>query len=691
MSEVSEIELKKQGDYHRSEGKNKEAIEDYTKAIEINSNYVAAYNCRGIAYYNQKKYTEAIVDYTKAIEIDADYKHAYFNRGLAYSGQKKYKEAIEDYTKAIDIDPNWGDAYNSRGLVYKEQGRLKEAIEDYTKAIEIDPDYKFAYRNRGLAYKEQGKYKEAIEDYTKAIEIDPNYVDAYNSRGLAYSDQKKYKEEIEDYTKAIEIDPGYIIAYRNRGLTYKEQGKYKEAIEDYTKAIETDPNYVAAYNSRGLAYYYQKRYKEAIEDYTKAIEIDPAYKYAYNNRGLVYNEQGKYKEAIEDYTKAIEIDPDYKKAYNNREIANKKLGNCEEVKKDTYELKLIEIKTRDENFYKYIEKTENDINKKEQIYDLFLTVMKLKDKLLYKDSKVVGHYTKICNLKHLLKPRFKTNKDEAETSLRLNNVSYMNDPTEGEVFLKLLIQCSGEDAQDLLDNLYNNQSENNREVLNGKNHVFLVSFSTAIDTSLPMWVQYSENGEGCCLVFDSSFFDKEDKNSLSYISNEENDELSDVDSGKNMDIDIRGKKQTYYCLYKIEYIHNDNDKYKIEDKEITNLIEEIGAQLIGFKEDLKQDSNVAIKGIIQNILDQVRFLFKDKNYDHEEEVRLVKFADNGNVQYTGDAEGFRVPHVFVELDKELQLKEIILGPKVQNAIEIANYLYYTEKVTEVSKSRIKYK
>jgi hypothetical protein len=342
--------------------------------------------------------------------------------------------------------------------------------------------------------------------------------------------------------------------------------------------------------------------------------------------------------------------------------------------------------------------------------------MELKNKLLYKEDKAVGHYTKISNLKHLLKPTIKEKIDpkkaseeknhkieQKEARLRLNNVAYMNDPTEGEVFIELLNQFGESKAQSVLDIIYKTQGDicsnreilkrsNDREILNGKNHVFLVSFSSAID-KLPMWVQYSDNGKGCCLVFDSLFFDPEDKDPFCHMLSEDDKKSSDMDSETNKDKHNEEDKKTYYCLHKIKYIDNENDEYKLDD-DIAALIQAIGEKLIVFEADLNKDDNSIIKGIIQNILDQVRFLFKDKSYDHEEEVRLVKFEDNGNVQYTGDAEGFIVPHVYIEVDKELtkdKVNEVILGPKVENPIEIANYLYYTDKVDMVTKSRIRYK
>jgi hypothetical protein len=329
------------------------------------------------------------------------------------------------------------------------------------------------------------------------------------------------------------------------------------------------------------------------------------------------------------------------------------------------------------------------------MYKLYAVVSELKSKLRYTKFKTVGHYTKIGNLKYLIKPKYNNGNQMPEDKqgrpkvgrLRLNNVSYMNDPTEGTVFIQLLKRYTKEDKQGIIDDFYKNKSGNKREVLNGKNHVFLASFSRAIDTSLPMWVQYCENGEGCCLVFEDNFFAKEDRTSLSCPPDCKSDKK---EMRKNENINIMDDKEPDYCLYKVKYIKCENDLYELKNNELSKLIEEIGDQLIGFEDELKKEDS-AIRGIILNMLDQVRFLFKDKNYEHEEEVRLVKFEDNGNVKYTDDAEGFRVPHVYIEMEKELRFKEVILGPKVQNAAEIANYLYYTEKVDEVSKSKIKYK
>ena len=69
----------------------------------------------GIAYHQQDNLPQAISYYTKAIEINPDYAAAYSNRGLAYHQQGNLPQAISDYTKAIEINPNYAEAYSNRG------------------------------------------------------------------------------------------------------------------------------------------------------------------------------------------------------------------------------------------------------------------------------------------------------------------------------------------------------------------------------------------------------------------------------------------------------------------------------------------------------------------------------------------------------------------------------------------------
>ncbi len=98
-----------------------------------------------ISYYNranshnrQGNYSLAIEDFTKAIEIDPKLAPAYINRGVAYRKNGNINQAIEDYTKAIQLNTEYdGEAYIDRARAYCLSGEKSLAQADEKRAIEL--------------------------------------------------------------------------------------------------------------------------------------------------------------------------------------------------------------------------------------------------------------------------------------------------------------------------------------------------------------------------------------------------------------------------------------------------------------------------------------------------------------------------------------------------------------------------
>ena len=80
------------------------AIDDYSQAIKINSNYAIAYNNRGNVRYDLGDKQGAIDDYSQAIKINPNYALAYCNRGVVRDALGDKHGAIDDYSQAIKIN-----------------------------------------------------------------------------------------------------------------------------------------------------------------------------------------------------------------------------------------------------------------------------------------------------------------------------------------------------------------------------------------------------------------------------------------------------------------------------------------------------------------------------------------------------------------------------------------------------------
>ena len=220
--------------------------------------------CRGIAYGNrgdeatdskekQKEYKEAINHYTKAIELKSDFLEAYYNRGIAYINKDDLNSAIQDFNTAIELNPSLAEAYYNRGFLYNSKGDSDTAIKDFDTAIHLKPNYMEAYNNRGNSYNSKGDFDTAIKDFDTVIQIDPNSIEAYNNRGSSYCDKGNFDLAIQDFNTAIRLEPDHAVAYNNRGFAYSRKGDFDTAIKDYRKSIELDPNYTTARNNLKIA------------------------------------------------------------------------------------------------------------------------------------------------------------------------------------------------------------------------------------------------------------------------------------------------------------------------------------------------------------------------------------------------------------------------------------------------------
>lgn len=123
--EVADAErLKTAGNDKMKEENFSEAVEFYSKAIEINPQNAVYYCNRAAAYSKLGNYAGAVQDCELAIGIDPNYSKAYGRMGLALASLNKHTEAVNYYKKALELDPE-NDTYKSN-LKIAEQ-KMKEA------------------------------------------------------------------------------------------------------------------------------------------------------------------------------------------------------------------------------------------------------------------------------------------------------------------------------------------------------------------------------------------------------------------------------------------------------------------------------------------------------------------------------------------------------------------------------------
>ena len=93
------------------------------------------YYNRGIALArDQGKYREALLDFNKAIELNREYVQAYVDRGNIYNALKNWQQANDNYSTAIALEPTHAEAHYNRGLTYYQLGEPEVALKDFQRS-----------------------------------------------------------------------------------------------------------------------------------------------------------------------------------------------------------------------------------------------------------------------------------------------------------------------------------------------------------------------------------------------------------------------------------------------------------------------------------------------------------------------------------------------------------------------------
>ena len=94
---------------------------------------------RGNRYSRNGVYHKAIEDYTKALELDPESADAYYNRGCSWYEAGKNTESIADLTRAIELNPLADHYFGQRAIVYifNDQPDLAEADEEICQELRL--------------------------------------------------------------------------------------------------------------------------------------------------------------------------------------------------------------------------------------------------------------------------------------------------------------------------------------------------------------------------------------------------------------------------------------------------------------------------------------------------------------------------------------------------------------------------
>jgi len=230
-------------------GKNKEAVDDCTKAIGIDGEDLRAYHLRSIGYKALGQLAESKADEEKLASL------------AAQLGDRNADREIAKASEQIKADSKDSKAYSDRASLLLNRKDFQHALEDCTTALRLDPKNKSAYLTRMGAYVALHR-----DDLAKADKAQFDNLD--NADRVAFS-----RNAIKEYSRLLNLNAKNTTALEYRAQAYIDDSKYREAIQDLTELIRLKPDYPKAFSMRGDCYQKLKEQIHAQSDYKRAKKL----------------------------------------------------------------------------------------------------------------------------------------------------------------------------------------------------------------------------------------------------------------------------------------------------------------------------------------------------------------------------------------------------------------------------------
>lgn len=174
-------------------------------AIDKAPDNVQAYYLKGKAMQGLAQEDEAVNLFTKAIDLQGDFAEALLLRGQIYLRQAKLTEALADAEAVIASGKEVESGLLLRGSVKEVENQLEDAEADYRQVLEFDPFNQQAYIYIGKLYMNKERYADAISIMDDAIEMSPVFAEAYALRDEAKKQMGDAEGAAKDATAAANL------------------------------------------------------------------------------------------------------------------------------------------------------------------------------------------------------------------------------------------------------------------------------------------------------------------------------------------------------------------------------------------------------------------------------------------------------------------------------------------------------
>ncbi|MDF3820431.1 tetratricopeptide repeat protein [Leptospira sp. 96542] len=347
------------GDGFLRQGKRKQALEEYGKAMGVSPENPSPHNAFGRAYFAFGENKKSESSYLEALRLDSQNPGAIqgLARLYAKTGEsKKEKDYIKRLEKLSTDDPF---SAITLGRIAEDAGKWEDAENQYLNLKKKYPDsdaidFRLGslYYKRSLEENTKENYKKATEyiqksrKYTKDIPeaMETEKTISENVRfaeiiplvkeGNSLFNRKKYLEAAVPYQKAYNKVPKASLLVKVAEC-YIEKGEEEKGLSILENAVRNNKENATSFKEGIYSFYYKKgELKKAEEGFLELVQNRPDSYYSYYMLGLIAMKRKNYDAAILEFDKSILVNGSFAPSNVGKGLTYYKIGKTEQAKKE---------------------------------------------------------------------------------------------------------------------------------------------------------------------------------------------------------------------------------------------------------------------------------------------------------------------------------------------------------------------
>ncbi|ETN38141.1 uncharacterized protein HMPREF1541_07765 [Cyphellophora europaea CBS 101466] len=261
-----------------------EASNAFKKAVELGElgeHEAFALNMRATFGYLEGDVNGAMEDLTKAIDLQPSLTQAYIKRASMQLELGDKDKAAEDFAKAAEQNNDDPDIFYHRAQLHFILGEFADAAKDYQKSIDLDREFIYSHIQLGVTQYKMGSIASSMATFRRCIKNFDKVPDVYNYYGELLLDQQKYEEAIQRFETAIDMERTTkpagainVLPLINKALALFQWKQDFKAAEDLcNKALIIDPDCDIAVATMAQLLLQQGKVVDALRYFERAAEL----------------------------------------------------------------------------------------------------------------------------------------------------------------------------------------------------------------------------------------------------------------------------------------------------------------------------------------------------------------------------------------------------------------------------------